>query len=137
MFDRKAWLREDALKRKQKAMDYLGGKCVDCNTTNVLQFDHIDPSTKSFDIGRNLNRKWEVLSKELDKCVLRCKSCHLTKSRSLEDFGGGQNKRTELVHGTAHAYTVFKCRCDDCKYAKSLQRKGIISNSQVVHQTLR
>lgn len=132
VFDRNAWLREDTLRRKQRAIIYLGGKCVDCCTEENLQFDHEDPSIRSFDITRNLNRRWEVLVVELDKCVLRCKPCHITKTKSLGEYGGGLNKIQTLVHGTAHAYTIFKCRCDNCKYAKSLQRQGLIRNSQIV-----
>ena len=57
----------------------LGGKCVDCGTTKNLQFDHIDPSKKSFNISCVLS---ERTLKELEKCELRCGNCHLEKTKN-------------------------------------------------------
>lgn len=63
---------------KEKAVKYLGSKCFLCGYNRylgALQFHHIDPSTKSFNIsGRTIC--WEKLQKELDKCVLLCANCH-------------------------------------------------------------
>jgi hypothetical protein len=41
-------------KRRQKLYDFLGGKCVVCGATEDLEFDHIDPAQKSFDLKDNL-----------------------------------------------------------------------------------
>lgn len=63
--------------RKSQALEYLGGKCVDCGSTQMLEFDHVDPSQKSFTIAHKLNTgKWDKIVEELDKCVLRCVPCH-------------------------------------------------------------
>ena len=64
---------------KNKATEYLGGKCVICGydkTKDCLAFHHLDSSKKEFTIARNFNRSWESLKKELDKCVLLCLNCH-------------------------------------------------------------
>lgn len=113
---RKAWDREDYHRRRKRAIEYLGGACTDCNTTEDLQFDHKDAKSKSFDIARNMNRRWEVLKQELDKCALRCSSCHLKKTLQNGESGGGHNKWIEIQHGTLHAYTdpKYRCRCDLC-----------------------
>ena len=37
--------------RRKAAIDHLGGKCVHCGTSHGLEFDHIDPLTKSFTIA--------------------------------------------------------------------------------------
>ena len=66
-------------KRKNILIEMLGGKCVDCGTTKNLQFDHIDPSKKSFNISCVLS---ERTLKELEKCELRCGNCHLEKTKN-------------------------------------------------------
>lgn len=65
--------------RKAMAIDYLGGVCVDCGTSDssILEFDHRDQSTKSFTVTAKLGgASWERLKEELDKCDLRCIACH-------------------------------------------------------------
>lgn len=64
---------------KAKAVEYLGGKCVDCGYAShivALDFDHVNPSEKEFKISGNFRFRWKELKKELDKCVLRCANCH-------------------------------------------------------------
>lgn len=63
---------------KGKAIQYLGGKCVCCGYNacqKALQFHHIDPSQKDFNISR-LERSWESIKPEIDKCALVCSNCH-------------------------------------------------------------
>ena len=68
-------------KRKQMAVDYLGGKCQTCGFTgNMACFDfhHRDPVTKSFAVNRGMTMKWDTIVTELDKCDLLCANCHRT-----------------------------------------------------------
>jgi len=39
--------------RRARAINWLGGRCAKCGKTDhaILQFDHIDPSKKSFSIA--------------------------------------------------------------------------------------
>ena len=60
---------------KEEAKQKLGGKCVWCETTENLEFDHIDPAQKSLTIGK-LDCSLELWWKEVDKCRLLCKTCH-------------------------------------------------------------
>lgn len=71
-------------KLKQKAVDYKGGKCVDCGWTGdigAFDFHHLDPEQKDFMItGKNIaGMKWEKIKTELDKCDLVCARCHRIK----------------------------------------------------------
>lgn len=71
--------REGSLRRKKenrlKAIEMLGGKCVDCGITENLEFDHIDPCTKEKNVCNYLNTP-SKLFEEVKKCELRCKKCH-------------------------------------------------------------
>jgi hypothetical protein len=68
--------------RKAKALELLGGSCVHCGTTSDLDFDHVDPSTKVIEVTDLLDtHSWASILKEMEKCQLLCKSCHVQKTR--------------------------------------------------------
>jgi hypothetical protein len=61
------------------AVEYKGRKCFCCGYSKCmrsLDFHHLDPNTKEFEITNMYNRSKENAMKELDKCVLLCKNCH-------------------------------------------------------------
>ena len=100
--------------RRQEALQSLGGECVACGSIDNLQFDHVDPSRKSFDSKRWMNvsiaRFWE----EISKCQLLCRGCH--EEKSLEERGEMSAKGS---HGTLSSYRYCgPPKCDACKTAK-------------------
>ncbi len=72
--------KEKRRENKIKCIEYLGGKCMKCGTTDRLEFDHIDRTTKKYVIASRVNNKWDNLKEELDKCQLLCVDCHLQKT---------------------------------------------------------
>ena len=71
---------------KQKCLERLGSKCVRCGTTEKLEFDHIDKSTKEYQITSRLSCSLERLFEEVDKCQLLCNGCHIQKSLEKDDY---------------------------------------------------
>lgn len=65
---------------KKWGIEYKGGKCYYCGynkCAEALEFHHIDPEEKSFNISdRNIKLNWIDFKKELDKCILVCSNCH-------------------------------------------------------------
>jgi len=62
---------------KQRLIDHLGGKCVDCGFDEhpaAMQFHH--KKDKDFSVAGNYNRSMDVLLKEVKKCKLVCANCH-------------------------------------------------------------
>ena len=110
-------------RKMDKIYEFLGGKCVICGRTESLHVDHIDHTTKSFNIANNWGRAWSHLEPELAKCQLLCAEHHLEKSRSEGSLAKGWTNEPRQVHGTLHSYTKYKCRCDGCKKAKSVAMK--------------
>jgi len=53
-------------------------KCVSCGESEpvCLEFHHIDPTTKEFTIGASMQRSWESIKSEIDKCICLCANCH-------------------------------------------------------------
>lgn len=75
--EHKRQLRADT---KKKCIEYLGGKCKLCGYNKcdkALDFHHVNPKEKDFNIGQNNTKyRFEQLKLELDKCVLLCRNCH-------------------------------------------------------------
>jgi hypothetical protein len=106
----------DWLRRNRNAWVSANGPCVDCGSTEDLQVDHVDRSLKvthrvwSWALPRRLA--------ELAKCVVRCKVCHLRKSREVGDLS-----HPSAQHGTEWMYRSRKCRCELCVAAyKAIRR---------------
>lgn len=67
--------------RKLKLIKLKGKKCKYCKYDKnyaALGFHHIISNNKNFQLDlRSLsNRKWEVILKEAEKCILICSNCH-------------------------------------------------------------
>lgn len=112
------------------ATELLGGKCVWCGSTENLEFDHIDASTKEIDISKMFrNRAKHTWQAELQKCQLLCRTCHKVKSRVEGNHAGGHNKIENPQHGTAVRYgKLYRCRCDRCRTWKRLYRTGQVDS---------
>lgn len=81
------YLKKRYARPRLEAIDRLGGKCVDCGSTDDLEFDHDDRTTKTHQIGRLFTSASNaVLESELAKCVLRCVGCHVIKSNLNGDY---------------------------------------------------
>lgn len=77
------------LERKRKAVEYKGNKCCICGYNRyvgALDFHHIDPSKKDFNISELRSYTWEHIKKEVDKCILVCKNCHAEIHHGLIDL---------------------------------------------------
>lgn len=68
--------------RRQKWIEDQGGLCVRCESTEELEIDHIDRSTKEYEITNIWSRKADIREAELAKCQVLCKVCHLEKTTS-------------------------------------------------------
>jgi hypothetical protein len=72
--------RKIRLERTRYLIEFFAtNPCVDCGETDpvVLEFDHLDVTAKSFDIGNALERHtWEKFAAEMRKCEVVCANCH-------------------------------------------------------------
>jgi hypothetical protein len=79
--------RRKALKRRAVALH--GGACVLCGYDKhpgVLDFHHLDPSTKRFGISSGgYSRSWARILEEISKCILVCANCHREVELGLID----------------------------------------------------
>lgn len=56
--------------------------CAICKISNplVLEFDHLDPKIKSFDIKRLTRKSKNKIIEEIAKCQILCRNCHMRKT---------------------------------------------------------
>jgi predicted transcriptional regulator len=77
-------------KFKQQCIDYKGGKCVSCGynkCNNALDFHHLDPSKKEFNIAHvRLTSFNDKVKTELNNCALVCANCHREIHAGLIDL---------------------------------------------------
>jgi hypothetical protein len=103
-------------RRHAEAVEALGGRCSypGCEEIDNIQFDHIDPKTKTMVISKMWTASEERFQAELRKCQLLCSPHHLEKT--LEEKGQRSARGT---HGTMSAYRYCgPPKCEVCKAAK-------------------
>lgn len=89
---------QNSNRAKKLCLEYKHvASCENCNENQIelLEFHHVDPSTKKFNIsgGYLFKKGWDSVEdislrirKELDKCQVLCSNCHNEKQFELELF---------------------------------------------------
>jgi hypothetical protein len=72
---------KEYIKTKQNRINILKSECgcKKCGDKRyyVLNFHHINPNEKEFNIGDYLKRvSWETVENEIKKCIVLCSNCH-------------------------------------------------------------
>lgn len=74
---------------KRQLVEEAGGRCRICGFDghqSALQFHHLDPSTKAFQLSqRGITRGIGRMRAEARKCVLLCANCHALVEAGLEE----------------------------------------------------
>jgi 5-methylcytosine-specific restriction endonuclease McrA len=87
--ERNEYQRRRRDKRKDLLIQKFGNKCCDCGKTfhkAAYDFHHINPLEKKFEIAPSLDRNWNVILEEIEKCVMLCSNCHRVRHYN-EDRG--------------------------------------------------
>ena len=95
----------------RRAEFFAGKSCVVCGSSENLELDHIDRSTKvTHKIWGWSKEKQEA---ELAKCQVLCYDCHKTKTSNENIVVGDHGTRNRWEKG---------CRCVECKKANTKSR---------------
>ena len=105
---------------KRQCIEYKGGSCDVCTydkCLSALEFHHLDPTKKDFNISKHHLHKFDDRIKlELDKCQLCCANCHheIHWLKNIEKFK--LINQVELIPGNK---TKF---CPRCKIIKDISQ---------------
>lgn len=107
-WDRREYDHQRYLRAKTTMIGWLGGQCVWCGETDEdkLEFDHLEQSTKLWNIASMWNRPRE-LEIELKKVRLLCYDCHKKRTKEQSSVGHGEG-----LSGKKN------CKCEPCKAKK-------------------
>jgi hypothetical protein len=112
-------------KLKQKAIDYLGGKCNKCGYDKcpaALDFHHLDPAEKDFTISQVSRTSWnDKLKAELDKCVLLCANCHREthwEEKHFINLSPKKEKKVYSCHSCGSGITNKAKQCKKCYFKR-------------------
>lgn len=100
---------------KQRMVDSMGGKCQICEynkCNNALEFHHMDPSKKEFELKDAMERpkSWEKIVIELRKCILLCSNCHRELHAKIIDIEHKQYFNEEYTtYNRNHIQTLDAC----------------------------
>lgn len=107
-------------KRREFFESLLGGMCVGCGSDKNLEFDHVLPEDKCFNLATSaMECSLNKILPELQKCQLLCRKCHYKKTASDNGYNLPQ-------HGTPSMYTNHKCRCELCTQVWATYAKGYV-----------
>ena len=62
--------------------------CVDCNESDpiVLEFDHINPNNKKYNISNMMNKSIKDIDLEIAKCEVVCANCHRRRTAKQQGW---------------------------------------------------
>lgn len=66
-------------KRREKIQELKADlSCAKCDESRywLLDFHHIDPTQKDFQLSQGERYGWEKVQSEIEKCVVLCSNCH-------------------------------------------------------------
>lgn len=117
----RTYQREWMARRRKEWLD-ANGPCIDCDSRENLEVDHVDAATKVSHRVWSWSQARRVA--ELAKCVVRCKPCHVAKtSANSEESYGEKNGQTRLTEDDVRAIRM------SAEPERTLARRYGISNS--------
>ena len=88
---------------RKRAIILKGARCAepscrkwvdldDEESIKKFDFHHLDPSEKEYPLSRLPSSSWPVLERELKKCILLCKECHMGKYHGKLPFSSADDR---------------------------------------------
>ena len=110
---------------KLRMIRAFGDKCGTCGynkCTGALEFHHVDPNEKDFSFNGKI-RAWNIVVKELRKCVLVCANCHREIHSGLREISDNIHQFDEYyVDPENFRDTVYSAIPKVVKYCKCGQQ---------------
>lgn len=124
------YMKQRRTDRRNALIWIAGSRCVRCYNRDNLEFDHIDPNSKSFGLsGCYLDKSWLIIYQEYLKCQLLCRSCHSHKTVRYLKNKVPWNKILSPKHASSTMYNKpYYCKCIDCTTWKRNYRNKVVDS---------
>lgn len=101
------------LAKRFKAIEHLGGCCINCKNNNWYHLDFHHVKEKDIEVSKLLGGyRWSKIEKELNKCVLLCSNCHI--EHHFNERSSSDNRQI-----SKKVYLEYKNNaCEECGYDK-------------------
>jgi len=102
--------------KKLRAINYLGGSCMNCKESNFfkLTFHHRNTDEKEFTFSSFKTKRWSILKKEIDKCDLLCQNCHRELHYQNEPKFGNSRRIDKKLYLEYKGAKCIKCEYNKC-----------------------
>lgn len=102
-------------KLKHELVKYKGGKCEICGYDKceaALEFHHLNPEEKDFQLSGGNTCSLEKMKKEADKCILVCANCHREiHDKIYQDKRDDRDKEYEINESLINSnYQKLNCK---------------------------
>lgn len=108
----RARFKEKSNKIKNYWIEQMGGKCCKCGSKEDLVFHHIDPNTKSFNLGNSWTYSPKKVEAEVKKCILICKKCHKELHKGENLTWGTRIKKVMCIETNKTYNSIALCAKD-------------------------
>jgi len=93
-------------------------RCEECGEifeSHILDFHHLDPSTKEFELSvSNLtDQQWPKVLAEVDKCQMLCANCHRQKHKEEAHENTNSRHRDKRSATGPYQYSLFSNKGDE------------------------
>ena len=82
---------EHRKRNRKRLIEIKGGACEKCGysrSTYALDFHHVNPETKKFNLTvTNMTKAWHKVLAEAEKCILVCANCHREIEAGIRKVG--------------------------------------------------
>lgn len=99
--------RKQEEKKRSIIKNIIGNSCVKCGYNkcdDVIEYHHINPKEKDFNISQYIKLSIEILKKEAGKCIPLCANCH-------REFHAGIFKYKDIDFDKLKDYQIKLLQC--------------------------
>jgi hypothetical protein len=117
------YVKDSRKRRKEDIVYVMGGCCQICGynrAITALDLHHLNPEDKEFGIGAILNKDWELMNSEIQKCILVCANCHreiheglITKDLKSSYDINKANEISERINRLKHHQDRYCSKCGE------------------------
>ncbi len=124
------------LRNKKNRLYYFEEKlkleCKRCGENHIacLEFHHLDPNKKEYEIASKIKHSFQKLKKEIKKCIVLCSNCHRKEhwdsnkiKKIKKDIKNLEEKNNEFIHTRIKKHSICRICGRNRKEVRFIKRR--------------